>query len=142
MVVAQIEVRQASERLHALRHQIQLPRGKAFSFRCRDMFERTSKLRPDLALAQSSTRKVEVCQAFERKSYTPAPDPTGARGSVECNDAVKSCRPATVTFSRPLLKSFAPVTAGAATSHRTADVPAMAPGAARLSLSGRGVSSF
>jgi hypothetical protein len=50
------------------------------------------------------------------------------------NDAVQSCRPVTVTLSRPFLRSIAPVMAGAATSQRTAAVPAMAPGTARLSL--------
>ena len=41
-----------------------------------------------------------------------------------------------VIFSRPFLKSFAPVMAGAATSQRTAAVPTMAPCVARLSISG------
>ena len=50
-------------------------------------------------------------------------------------DAVQSYRPVKVTSSRPFLGSFATVMVEAATSQRTATVPAMAPGAVRLSLS-------
>ena len=52
-------------------------------------------------------------------------------------DAVSRCRPVKVAFSRPSLRSFATMMAGAATSQRTSAVPAKAPGAARLYLSGR-----
>ena len=50
-------------------------------------------------------------------------------------DGASRCRPVKVTFSRPFLRTFAPVRAGAATSQRTAAVPAKAPGAPRFSLS-------
>ena len=56
------------------------------------------------------------------------------KSTVNFYDAVESYRPVKVTFTRPSLRSFAPVMAAAATSQRTAAVPAMAPDAARLCL--------
>ena len=50
-------------------------------------------------------------------------------------DAVSSSRLVKVAFSRPFLRSFAPVMPTAATSQQTAAVPAKACGATRLYLS-------
>ena len=52
-----------------------------------------------------------------------------------CHDSLKLSPSEKVTFSRPFLRSYAQVMAGAARSQRTAGVPAMARGAARLSQS-------
>ena len=71
---------------------------------------------------------------FHGACRTPWPS-RSFRKSHALYDAVSSCRPVKVTFPRPFLESFAPVMTRAATSQQTAAVPAMAPGAARPSLS-------
>ena len=75
---------------------------------------------------QSIEGYTKSCSGFTHSCSPPA---------LCFHDAVSSCRPVKITFSRPFLKEPCPVMARAATSQRTAAIPAKAPSAARLSLS-------